>query len=120
MVPFCPQLRAVEVLDVLSEAAVRGGSQPGTFAFDFPALDGSSHGETQGFSMGFSMGFQPLEERPDYGYLRQLLRDAFAKEGDLPWFLVLASGTWKRMTFHKQDTHTHIIYYIHTLFVCIM
>jgi len=48
----------------------------------------------QGFSMGFYMGFQPLEERPDYGYLRQLLRDAFAKEGDLPWFLVSASGIY--------------------------
>ena len=24
-----------------------------------------------------------LQERPDYGYLRQLLRDAFAKEGVL-------------------------------------
>ena len=68
--------------------------------------------------MGFSMGFQPLEERPDYGYLRELLRDAFAKEGDLPWFLVLASGTWKRMTFHKQDTHTQILYIIYTHIIC--
>ena len=125
-----PQLRAVEVLDVLSEAAVRGGSQLGTFAvlifqprvWFFPWV-----------SPWVSPWVFPwVSSRWRRGQTMVTFDSCFVmpsqrKATCLGFWCWLQVYTWKWMTFHKEDTHTHTLYYIlyihsyiHTLFVYIM